>query len=258
MKTLGLMGGMSWVSTIEYYRLVNEGVNERLGGNQAARLAMWSVNFGDVAEIVARADWDRFLEMATEACLGLEAAGAEAIVLCANTAHIVADRLEPRLGVPLIHLVDATAKEIRRAGLDRVSLLGTRFTMEADFFRDRLERHGITAVTPGPADRDWIHSTIFDELGKNIFRPATKKRYLDIIGGLSDSGGPGDLSGSGGPGGLSGSGGPGEPPSQAPRAQGVILGCTEIPLLVKPEDLAVPSFDTTAIHAKAAVDFALG
>lgn len=219
---------MSWVSTVEYYRLINEGVNERLGGNQSARLAMFSVNFGDIAEIVAASDWSRFLEMATSACRGLEASGAEAIILCANTAHIVADRLEPRLGVPLLHLVDATAAEIGRAGLDRVSLLGTRFTMEAEFFRERLARHGVTTLTPEKPDRDWIHATIFDELGKNILLPATKQRYLDIIRRLTDAG-----------------------------AQGVILGCTEIPLIVDARDLAVPSFDTTAIHARAAVEFAL-
>jgi aspartate racemase len=229
MKTLGLMGGMSWVSTIEYYKLINEGVNKRLGGNHAARLAMFSVNFGEIAEIVAKADWDRFLDMATDACRRLEAAGAEGIILCANTAHIVADRLTPRLKVPLIHLVDAVASEIKRAGLDQVSLLGTRFTMEADFFRDRLKQSGITAVTPGQPDRDWIHSTIFNELGKNIFLPATKQRYLDIIGALAKGG-----------------------------AQGAILGCTEIPLIIKPEDLPGPSFDTTAIHADAAVGFSLG
>lgn len=219
---------MSWVSTVEYYRLINEGVNERLGGNQSARLAMFSVNFGDIAEIVAASDWNRFLEMATSACRGLEASGAEAIILCANTAHIVADRLEPRLGVPLLHLVDATAAEIGRAGLDRVSLLGTRFTMEAEFFRERLARHGVMTLTPEKPDRDWIHATIFDELGKNILLPATKQRYLDIIRRLTDAG-----------------------------AQGVILGCTEIPLIVDARDLAVPSFDTTAIHARAAVEFAL-
>lgn len=229
MKTLGLMGGMSWVSTIEYYRLINEGVNARLGGSHAARLALFSVDFGEIAEIVATSDWRRFLEMATSACHGLEAAGAEAIVLCANTAHIVADELAPRLGVPLIHLVDATAGEIRRAGLDRVALLGTRFTMEAEFFRERLARHGITVVTPAPADRAWIHGTIFGELGRNVFLPATKQRYLDIIGDLAREG-----------------------------AQGTILGCTEIPLIIQPGDLATPSFDTTAIHARAAVDFALG
>lgn len=220
---------MSWVSTIEYYRLINEGVNERLGGNHAARLALFSVDFGDIAEIVATSDWRRLLEMATSACKGLEASGAEAIVLCANTAHIVANDLEPRLDVPLLHLVDATAQAIRSAGLDRVSLLGTRFTMEADFFRERLARHGIATVTPEQADRGWIHSTIFNELGKNIFLPATRQRYLDIIGGLARDG-----------------------------AQGTILGCTEIPLIVKPEDLAMPSFDTTALHARMAVDFAVG
>lgn len=204
-------------------------MNTRLGGNQAAKLAMFSVNFGEIADLVAKADWDRFLEMATQACKGLRAAGAEAIVLCANTAHIVADRLKPRLDIPLIHIVDATAEKIKRSGQDRVVLLGTRFTMEADFFRDRLKSFGITAVTPGQPDRDWIHGTIFNELGKNVFLPATKQRYLDIIGGLTSSG-----------------------------AQGAILGCTEIPLIIKPGDLAVPSFDTTEIHAAAAVDFALG
>ena len=228
MKTLGLMGGMSWVSTIDYYKLLNEGVNTRLGGNSAAQLAMYSVNFAEIAEIVAAGDWDRFLVLATRACTALEASGADAIMLCANTAHIVADRLQPRLKVPLIHLVDSVAAEIKRAGLDRVSLLGTRITMEADFFRDRLKASGITATTPGKADRDWIHSTIFNELGKNIFLPATKQRYLDIIGGLAKDG-----------------------------AQGAILGCTEIPLIIKPDDLSAPSFDTTAIHANAAVDFAL-
>jgi len=228
MKTLGLMGGMSWVSTIEYYKLINEGVNKRLGGNQAAQLAMYSVNFGDIAEIVAKSDWDRFLDMAAKACKGLEAAGAQAIVLCANTAHIVADRLKPKLKVPLIHIVDATAEEIRRSGLDHVSLLGTRFTMESEFFRDRLKKFGINTVTPAKADRDWIHSTIFDELGKNILLPATKQRYLDIIGGLTNGG-----------------------------AQGAILGCTEIPLIIEPGDLLIPSFNTTEIHATAAVDFTL-
>jgi aspartate racemase len=228
MKTLGLMGGMSWVSTIEYYRYINEGVNKRLGGNHAAQLAMFSVNFGEIADIVAKADWDRFLELATHACKSLEAAGAEAVVLCANTAHIVADRLAPRLKVPLIHIVDAVAAEIKSKGLDRVSLLGTRFTMEAEFFRERLKKAGITASTPEKADRDWIHRTIFDELGKNTFLPATKQRYQDIIGGLTRAG-----------------------------AQGTILGCTEIPLIIKPDDVPVPSFDTTAIHATAAVTFAL-
>jgi aspartate racemase len=187
------------------------------------------MNFADIAEIVAASDWDRFLEMATQACKGLQASGAEAIVLCANTAHIIADRLKPKLKVPIIHIVDAVASEIKRSNLDRVSLLGTRFTMEADFFRDRLKKFGIEAMTPGKPDRDWIHATIFNELGKNIFLPATKQRYLDIIGGLANGG-----------------------------AQGVILGCTEIPLIIQPEDVLAPSFDTTSIHAMAAVDFALG
>jgi aspartate racemase len=228
MKTLGLMGGMSWISTVEYYRLINEGVNAKLGGNHAARLALYSVNFADIAEIVAAGDWDRFLDMAIKACKGLKAQGAEAIVLCANTAHIVADRLKPKLDIPLIHLVDAVAEDIKKSGMDNIGLLGTRFTMEADFFKDRLKKHGIASVIPGKADRDFIHASIFEELGKGIFKPATKQRYQDIIGGLANGG-----------------------------SQAAVLACTEIPMIIKEYDVSVPVYDTTAIHANAAVNFAL-
>jgi len=228
MKTLGLMGGLTWLSTIEYYRLINQGVNARLGASHSAKCVVFSVDFEPIRGITASHDWDAFLEIAVGVGQSLRAAGADAIVLCANTAHAVADRLQQRIDVPVIHLVDALAAEIKHAGLDNVALLGTRYTMEMDFFRDRLKKHGIIATVPGTADRDFIHASIFEELGKEIFLPATKQRYQDIIGGLANGG-----------------------------AQGCVLGCTEIPLIIKQADSPVPVFDTTAIHAAAAVDFAL-
>ena len=229
MKLLGLIGGTTWLSTVDYYRLLNEGINARLGGTQYARLLLYSLNFGDIVKINERQDWDAALELFSDAATRLKNAGAEGLVLCANTAHVIADRLEKRIGLPLVHIVDATAKEIRAAGLERISLLGTRYTMELDFFRDRLAWHGIAAVTPKPEERDFIHRTIFDELAKNVIKPETRDRYLRIIDRMAREDG----------------------------ARGAILGCTEIPLLIKPSDTDVPVFDTTELHARAAVDFAL-
>ena len=229
MKTLGLIGGISWLSTAEYYRLINEDVGVRLGGIQSARCIIHSLNFADVAEINARQDWDAALDLFGDAGAHLKRSGAEALVICANTMHVIAERLENRVGLPLIHIVDATAAEIRRAGLERVSLLGTRYTMELDFFKDRLAWHGITAVVPESADREFIHQTIFNELGKNIMREETRARYVSIIELMAKRNG----------------------------AKGAILGCTEIPLLIKQGDTTVPVFDTTALHARAAVDFAM-
>jgi aspartate racemase len=228
MKTLGLIGGTTWLSTIEYYRLINEGVSARLGGAQTARCIIHSFNFADIVEFNKSQDWNGLLEVVGAASIKLKDAGADGIVLCANTLHVIADRLENRVGLPLIHIVDATAAEIRHKGLDRVSLLGTRYTMELAFFKDRLAWHGITAAIPEAGDREFIHDTIFSELGKNIFRDETRARYLSIIESLGAHG-----------------------------ARGSILGCTEIPLLIKQSDTRVPVFDTTALHARAAVDFAL-
>lgn len=228
MKTLGLMGGLTWLSTIEYYRLINQRVNARLGASHSAKCVVYSVDFEPIRGITERHDWDALLVITVGVSKSLCAAGADAIVLCANTAHVVADRLQQRIDVPVIHLVDALAAEIKRAGLDNVALLGTRYTMELNFFKDRLKKHGIAATVPGAADRDFIHASIFDELGKEIFLPATKQRYQDIIGGMANGG-----------------------------AQGAILGCTEIPLIIKQADSPIPVFDTTAIHADAAVEFAL-
>jgi aspartate racemase len=226
-RTLGLIGGTSWVSTIDYYRLINEGVTARLGGNQSASCLIHSFNFGTIQELVFRQDWDAFFTVVAAAAENLVRSGAEAIVLCANTKHVVADRLAARIQVPIIHIVDATAERIAAAGLDRVALLGTRFTMEMDFFRDRLAQQGIVSSIPGDDDREFIHRTIFGELGSGIFSASTKARYVSIMEQLGTAG-----------------------------AQGVILGCTEIPLLIKPGDTAMPLFDTTAIHSAAAVEFA--
>ena len=229
MKMLGLIGGTTWLSTVDYYRLLNEGINKRLCGNEYPRCLLYSLNFGDIVKINQRQDWDAALELFADAATRLKTGGAEALVLCANTAHVIADRLEKRIGLPLIHIADATADAIRRAGLERVALLGTRYTMELDFFKDRLAWHGVTAVVPNPEERDFIHDSIFGELAKNVIRPETRERYLRIMDRMAKQDG----------------------------ARGAILGCTEIPLLIKQSDTTMPVFDTTALHTAAAIDFAL-
>jgi aspartate racemase len=228
-KIIGLIGGTSWLSTAEYYRLINEDVAARLGGLNNAKCVIYTVNMADVAEINKRSDWDALLELFAAAATHLKAAGAEGLVLCANTPHVIADRLEKRVGMRLLHIADATALAIRAKGLERVALLGTRYTMELPFFKDRLAWHGITGVAPNEAERDFIHDSIFTELAKNVIRPETRQRYLEIIDRMAKEEG----------------------------TRGAILGCTEIPLLIKQSDTKIPVFDTTALHAKAAVDFAL-
>lgn len=229
MKIIGLIGGTSWLSTAEYYRLINEDVAARLGGLNNAKCVIYTVNMADVAEINKREDWDALLELFGNAASHLKAAGAEGLILCANTPHVIADRLEKRAAMPLLHIADATALAIRAQGLERVALLGTRYTMELPFFKDRLAWHGITAVAPNDGERAFIHDSIFTELAKNVIRPETRTRYLEIM----------------------------ERMAKEEGTRGAILGCTEIPLLVKQSDTKIPVFDTTALHARAAVDFAL-
>ncbi|MEP6903082.1 MAG: aspartate/glutamate racemase family protein [Actinomycetota bacterium] len=228
MKTLGLIGGMSWVSTLDYYKYINELANEKRGGLNFARILLYSVSFNDVKTLADAGDWQSMGEMFSHIAGTLENAGAEAIVLCANTAHIVVDKVETNIKIPLINIVNSTAKEILRQNLKKVALLGTKFTMENDFYKEGLARYEIETIIPNGGERDFIHSSIFEELGKNIFTSDTKQKYLEIIENMSARG-----------------------------AEGVIFGCTEIPMLLKPEDCRIPSFDTTLIHAKAAVDFAL-
>lgn len=228
MKTLGLIGGTTWVSTVDYYKYINELTVERLGGLNSAKILLYSVRFEPVKAMADASDWEGFGKFFAEIARHLENAGADAIVLCANTPHIIAERVEEEISIPLINIMDATAREIQHENLKIVALLGTGFTMENDFYHKRLARFGIKTITPNKEERDFIHWSIFEELGKNIFTDKTKQKYVEIIENLRERG-----------------------------AEGVIFGCTEIPMLLKPEDSPIPSFDTTLIHAKAAVDFAL-
>jgi aspartate racemase len=229
MKTLGLIGGTSWVSTIDYYRFINQGINDKLGGVNAATLLLHSFNYADIAKNHAANNWAKTTQMVVEAGIGLKNSGAQAIVLCANTLHLIADEAEAQIGLPVIHIATATARVIKKHGLAKVALLGTKFTMENTFFTDKLTEAGIDSITPNDTDRAFIHQTLMDELGKGILLPETKTRYLQIIESLVKQG-----------------------------AEGIILGCTEIPLLIKPDDTDVIQFDTTQIHSAAAVEFALG
>ena len=228
MKTIGLLGGMSWESSIEYERLINEGVRERLGGTHSADLVIRSYDFARIEALQAVGDWDRAGDLLAADAAMLEAAGAEIIVLCTNTMHLLADRIEAAIGVEFLHLADATADAVIGAGLRSVALLGTRYTMEQEFYRGRLERRGLAVIVPGEPDLTTVHDVIYDELVQGVIRAESKARYLEVIGRLVDRG-----------------------------ATGVIAGCTEIELLVGPGDVEIPYFPTTAIHAASVVAAAL-
>jgi len=229
MKIIGLIGGISWVSTADYYKLINQGINEKMGDLNFSECLLYSFNYADIKKNNENNDWDSTFKMLLKGCQFLKQGGAEAIILCANTMHLIADRLEEAIDLPIIHIATETAKEIQKQNLKKVGLLGTKFTMELDFFKDKLIAQGIEAIIPeSENDKDFIHSTIFEELGKGLVTPETKKRYLEIANDLIKRG-----------------------------AEGIILGCTEIPLVILPEDVAVPVFDTTLIHSKAAVEFQL-
>ena len=229
MRKIGLIGGISWVSTADYYKLINEGINEKMGGLNFSECLIYSFNYSDIKKNNETNNWDLTFQMLFKACEFLKSGGAEAIVLCANTMHLIADRLEEAIDLPLIHIATATAVEIQKQKIKRVGLLGTKFTMEHDFFTDKLKEKGIEAIIPeSQDDKDFIHTTIFEELGRGLVTAETKKRYLEIANQLIENG-----------------------------AEGIILGCTEIPLVIKPGDLSVPIFDTTLIHSNAAVEFQL-
>lgn len=228
MKTLGLLGGMSFESTIPYYRLINQRVQQQLGGLHSARLLMYSVDFHDIEQLQRRGDWQQAGQLLADAASALQRAGADGLVLCTNTMHKVAAAIEQATPLPLLHIADATAQQIRSQGLQRIGLLGTRFTMEQDFYKARLAAQGIEVLIPDLPGRDLVHQVIYDELCLGQIKPDSRLAYQRIIAGLVRSG-----------------------------AEGVILGCTEIGLLVQPEDAAVPLFDTTAIHARAAADWML-
>lgn len=229
MKKIGLVGGISWTSTLDYYRYLNEGINEKLGGLNFAECLISSVNFDNFQRFNANYDWEATYHLLLTAAEDLKKAGAAAIVLCANTAHIVADRIANEIQLPLIDITTAVAREIQETGLKKVGLIGTTYTMELDFYKDKLRAYGIEPLIPESQEvRNYLEDTLRNELGRGILNPETKKQYLVIIQSLVDQG-----------------------------AEGMILGCTEIPLLIKAEDLSVPVFDTTKIHAQAAVDFSL-
>ena len=227
-RTLGLLGGMSWESSVEYERLINQEIRQRLGGVHSADLVVRSYDFAVIEALQKAGDWQAAGALLARDAQWLEAAGAEAIVLCTNTMHRVADDIEAATTIPLLHLADATARAAMDAKVTRVALLGTRYTMEQDFYRGRLESHGLQVMVPGPDDRHVVDRVIFDELVRGVVSIGSRDAYLEIIGRLTQDG-----------------------------AQGVIAGCTEIELLVSPELVDVPYFPTTRLHALAAVEFAL-
>ena len=230
MKTIGLIGGMSWESTVPYYQTVNRTVGERLGGLHSARVLLYSVDFAEVEALQHAGRWDEAGALLADVGARLEAAGADLLVLCTNTMHKVAPAIEARVRIPLLHIADPTAQAIRRAGHTKVGLLGTRFTMEQDFYKARLaERHGLTVLVPPEPQRATVHRIIYDELCLGMIREESRREYQRIAAGLLAAG-----------------------------AQCVILGCTEVGLLLKDGDVAAPLFDTTALHARAAALMALG
>lgn len=229
MKTIGLIGGMSWESTIPYYRQINERIKERLGGLHSAKVALYSVDFHEIERLQHAGDWDAAGRVLADAARSLKAAGADFLVLCTNTMHKVAPAIEAAVDIPLLHIADPTAEAIRAAGVATVGLLGTRFTMEQAFYKDRLvDRFGLKVLTPNEADRQVVHRIIYEELCLGRIRDESREEYRRIIAALVEQG-----------------------------AEAVILGCTEISLLVGPADASVPLFDTTALHALHAADAAI-
>lgn len=229
MKTIGLIGGMSWESTVLYYQLINEGVKQRLGGLHSARIILYSVDFAEVEHLQRTGNWAAAGELLAQAAHKLQGAGAEALVLCTNTMHKVANAIEAAVQIPLLHIADPTAARIRQAGLGKVGLLGTRFTMEQDFYKVRLQqRHGLQVLVPSVPEREEVHRIIYEELCLGQVLDDSRSTYKRVMADLVAQG-----------------------------AQAIILGCTEISLLIAPDDASVPLFDTTAIHALSAVDWAL-
>ncbi|KUM24369.1 racemase [Mesorhizobium loti] len=230
MKTLGLLGGMSWESTAIYYRLLNEIVRERLGGLHSAKLLLWSFDFAEIAERQHAGDWEGAGALLVEAARGLEAAGAQGLVICTNTMHKLAEEVQAAVSIPLIHIADATAHAVVDAGVKRPALLATRFTMEQDFYKGRLaDRYGLQPVVPDQAGRDLVHRVIYDELCQGVVKDDSKAAYIAEVGRMR----------------------------RDEKVDSVIMGCTEITMLIGQGDFGIPVFDTTRIHAEAAIDFAL-
>lgn len=230
MKTLGLIGGMSWESTAIYYRLLNEIVRERLGGLHSAKLLLWSFDFAEIAERQHAGDWHGAGVLLVEAARGLEAAGAHGLVICTNTMHKLADDMQAAVSIPLIHIADATAHAVVEAGVKRPALLATRFTMEQDFYKGRLaDKYRLQPVVPNQAGRDMVHRVIYDELCQGVVKDSSKAAYIAEVGRMR----------------------------RDEKVDGLIMGCTEITMLIGQRDFDIPVFDTTRIHAEAAIEFAL-
>jgi aspartate racemase len=229
MKVIGLIGGMSSESTVEYYRLINESVKEKLGGLHSAKCVLYSVDFAEVEELQRRGQWPDAAQLLVGAAQSVEKAGANFVLVCTNTMHKLADTIQAGIGIPFLHIADATAAKVRQAGLQRVGLLGTRFTMEEDFYRVRLTgQFGLEVMVPDPKGRETVHRIIYEELCLGTIRPESKAQVASIMSQLVEIG-----------------------------AEGIILGCTELGLLIRAEDSRLPLFDTTRVHALAAVEYAL-
>ena len=228
MKTMGLIGGMSWESSALYYRLINEKVKQQLGGLHSAKCILFSVDFQEIEHYQANGQWQNAGQLLGEAALSLQKAGADFIVICTNTMHKVIAMIEARITIPILHIADATALQIQQAGIQSIALLGTKYTMEQDFYKKRIEQFGIDVIVPNEEERTVVNRIIYEELCLGRIEAASKERYLQVIDNLMKAG-----------------------------AQGIILGCTEIGLLIKQDDVPIPVFDTTVIHALAAVDKAL-
>jgi len=229
MKLLGLIGGMSWENTIEYYRIINKMVKERLGGWNSAKLLLYSVNFEEILRLEEQEKWSKLTEIFIPIASNLEAAGCKALILCSNTIHKIADNIEKAISIPIIHVVDVTAEEIKIRGIKAIGLLGTKYTMEGDFYKQRLrQKHGLNVLIPTKAQREYINNAIYQELASGKLLDSTKEEFLKIIYQLKREG-----------------------------ADGIILGCTEIPMLIKDEDVELQLFNTLKIHLQSAVEFLL-
>ena len=229
MRTIGLIGGMSWESSQEYYRIINETVKERLGGLHSAKIIMYSVDFEEIEKLQHQGKWKELTELMIDAAQRVKKAGADFVVLCTNTMHKMADEVQKNIRIPLLHIADATAEKIKEKGLGEIGLLGTKFTMEEDFYKGRLkEKYGLDVIIPNEEERQIVHDVIYKELCMGEIKQSSKEQFKKIIQNLVSNG-----------------------------AEGIILGCTEIPLLIKQEDVEVPLLDTTMIHAKSAVEFAI-
>ena len=228
MKTIGLIGGMSWESSATYYQIINQTIKEELGGLHSAKSILYSVDFQEIEHYQANGDWDKSAEVLSNAAISLEKAGADFILICTNTMHKVAPQIQSKIQIPILHIADLTAEELLKKSIKKVALLGTKYTMEQNFYKNRLTEKGIEVIIPNDDDRAVVNQTIYEELCLGIISPSSKKKFLEIIMKLSAQG-----------------------------AEGIILGCTEIGLLVQQQDTKVPLFDTTLIHAKSAALYAL-